>query len=138
MRRFLPTLSDLIDRLTVTQIKIIKSGTGNNDELKQESIDLQHDIDMIMKEKDSNANAELIKESITIATINLEIWNTKDKMQENLKNEAEYLKLLKLAHQLNGYRNRIKNNINGRIGELNESTRRTNFETDGLKIDLED
>ena len=137
MRRFLPTLSDLIDRLTITQIKIIKSGTSKNDELKKESIDLQHDIDMIIKEKDSSTNAELIKDSVAIAAINLEIWNTKDKMQENLENEAEYLKLLKLAHQLNGYRNRIKNNVNERIGELNESTKRTNFETDGLDIDLE-
>ena len=137
MRRFLPPLSDLIDRLTITQIKIIKSGTSKNDELKKESIDLQHDIDMIIKEKDSSTNAELIKDSVAIAAINLEIWNTKDKMQENLENEAEYLKLLKLAHQLNGYRNRIKNNVNERIGELNESTKRTNFETDGLDIDLE-
>ena len=138
MRRFLPTLSDLIDRLTITQIKIIKSGTSKNDELKKESIDLQHDIDMIIKEKNSNTNAELIKDSAAIAAINLEIWNTKDKMQENLENESEYLRLLKLAHQLNGYRNRIKNNVNERIGELNESTKRTNFETDGLDIDLDD
>ena len=138
MRRFLPTLSDLIDRLTVTQIKIIKLATTNNDELKRESIDIQHDIDMIIKEKDSNANAELIKESIAIAAINLEIWNTKDRMQENLENESEYLKLLKIAHQLNGYRNRIKNKINERFGELNESTKRSNFETDGLEIDLGD
>ena len=138
MRKFLPTLSDLIDRLTITQIKIIKSGTSKNDELKKESIDLQHDIDMIIKEKESNTNAGLIKDSVAIAAINLEIWNTKDKMQENLENEGEYLRLLKLAHQLNGYRNRIKNNVNESFGELNESTKRTNFETDGLDIDLED
>ena len=48
---------------------------------------------------------------VLISQINLHIWKNKDLMQENLDNSEKYLSLLKLSHQLNGIRNRMKNYI---------------------------
>ena len=57
-------------------------------------------------------------------------------MQANLENETEYLKLLKMAHQLNGIRNSIKNYLVELEGGVEESHKRSNFETDGLDWNL--
>ena len=58
-------------------------------------------------------------------------------MQKNLNNEPEYLQLLKLAHQLNGIRNNMKNHIMAKEGGVESSHLKSNFETDGLDWELE-
>ena len=60
--------------------------------------------------------------------MNLHIWNNKDLMQDNLENDEEYLKLLKLAHQLNGIRNKMKNQLLDIEGTKDESQKKSNFE----------
>jgi hypothetical protein len=51
-----------------------------------------------------------------------------------MKDDSEnYDQLLKLAHQLNGTRNQIKNKLLELFNEKNLSTSRSNFETDGLE-----
>ena len=42
-------------------------------------------------------------------------------MQKNLNDETEYLQLLKLAHQLNGIRNNMKNHIMAKEGSVENS-----------------
>lgn len=134
-RLFLPPLSELIDRLTVTQIKSILIPEHEEDYNKEINI-LEHDIDLILQEGNVDLNAKLLRSIIIIAQMNLHIWHNKDKMQKNLNNDQEYLKLLKLAHQLNGYRNQVKNSLLVDEGIKDQSQIRSNFEVDGLKINL--
>ena len=61
----------------------------------------------------------------------------KDLMQDNLENDEEYLKLLKLAHQLNGIRNKMKNQLLDIEGTKDESQKKSNFETDNLDWDID-
>lgn len=131
---FLP-LSELIDRLTVTQIKL-NILNGEIDDYLDEIDKLSHDIDLIIAEKELSLTSDLIKKIIALAQINLHIWKNKDLMQDNLGDEEKYLKFLKRAHQMNGIRNQLKNGILGYEGIQDLSQIRSNFEVDGLEWNL--
>lgn len=134
-RQFLPPMSELIDRMTVTQIKLNLIENGKAD-FESELRRITNDIDIILSEKNIPSSAELIHLIITLSQLNLYIWQNKDEMQLNLENESKYLELLKKSHQLNGFRNQIKNRILHLEGIVDASQTRSNFETDGLKFDL--
>lgn len=89
-----------------------------------------HDIDLIIEERDLKLSARLIRIIIAIAQMNLHIWYNKDKMQND---SEKYMDLLKLAHQLNGVRNRMKNILLEEVGDKDKSARKTNYNTDGLE-----
>ena len=122
-RQFLPSLSELIDRLTVTQIKQALLGDKKKD-FYNEINKLSNDIDIIIKKEDIKLNSRIIRIIVLISQINLHIWKNKDLMQENLENNEEYLKLLKLSHQLNGIRNRMKNQLLEIEGSNDESQKK--------------
>ena len=109
-RQYHLPISELIDRCTVTQIKL-NTFVGEMDDYKNEIQRLLNDIDLIIKEKNLALTADLVQQVIALAQINLHIWQNKDLMQENLKDEKKYLAFLKKAHQMNGVRNQIKNRI---------------------------
>ena len=135
-RQFLPSLSELIDRLTVTQIKQALLGDKKKD-FYNEINKLSNDIDIIIKKENIKLNSRIIRIIVLISQINLHIWKNKDLMQENLENNEEYLKLLKLSHQLNGIRNRMKNQLLEIEGSNDESQKKSNFETDNLDWDID-
>lgn len=129
-RKYLPTLADLIDSLTINQIKEIKFH-DKKEAYAEEINKICHDIDLVIEEKKLKINSKLIRIIIFIAQLNLYIWENKDKMKK--AREENYLKLLKLAHQLNGIRNTMKNKISEKIGDKDLSKKRTNTETDDLE-----
>tara|TARA_Y100000816_G_C26098220_1_gene581515 strand:+ start:1589 stop:2020 length:432 start_codon:yes stop_codon:yes gene_type:complete len=129
-RKYKIPFSELVDRLTVDQIKLLKKMDDKKGSLKEEIKDVMYDIDTIINDKKILLNSDIIRMIIILSQINLHIWNLKDKMSEN---KDDYDKNLKLAHQLNGIRNQIKNILLQITDELNQSSKRTNFETDGLE-----
>ena len=135
-RQFLPPLAELIDRLTVTQIKQAILGDKNRD-FANEIKKIMNDIDIIIHESSIKLDSRIIRIIVLISQMNLHIWKNKDLMQENLENEEKYLSLLKLAHQLNGIRNRMKNHLLEIEGEKDESQKKSNFETDNLDWDID-
>ena len=135
-RQFLPPLAELLDRLTVTQIKQALLGDKNND-FANEMKKISHDMDVIISKENIQLDSRIIRIIVLISQMNLHIWKNKDLMQDNLENEEEYLKLLKLAHQLNGIRNRMKNQLLDIEGAIDESQKKSNFETDNLDWDID-
>lgn len=129
-RKYLPTLADLIDSLTINQIKEIKFHDSKS-VYEKEIKTICHDIDLIIDEKQIKLNSKLVRIISIIAQLNLYIWENKDKMHE--EKEENYLKFLKFAHQLNGVRNAMKNKISEEVGDKNPGKKRTNIETDDLK-----
>jgi len=137
-RKFLTPLSELIDRLTVDQIKQLLNKDDSQESLKKEMQSIMYDIDQIINDKKTKLDSEIIRMIIILSQINLHIWNLKDKMEKDKNN---YDKNLKLAHQINGIRNQIKNKLLEKTKDLNQSSKRSNFNTDELKgwdIDLTD
>ena len=134
-RKFLHPLSELIDRLTITEIKLVIS-KKNKDDLKNEVENIIHDIELILQEKNIKLDAKFIRQIIILSQLNLHIWNNKDKMQDVLEEDQKYMAYLKMAHQLNGYRNQIKNKLLTIENINDESQLRDNTEVDGLDFNF--
>jgi hypothetical protein len=122
-------VADLIDKLTVDHIKQFKFKKFEGD-LENNIKNILEDIEVVLKEKNILLDYKIIRPLIILAQVNLHIWNLKDKMEKDDKN---YDNLLKLAHQLNGTRNKIKNELLKIFKEDGFSNQRSNFSTDGLE-----
>ena len=95
-RQYLPPLAELVDRLTVTQIKQAILGDKNKDyanEIKK----IMNDIDIIISETSIKLDSRIIRIIVLISQMNLHIWKNKDLMQENLDNVEKYLSLLTIS-----------------------------------------
>lgn len=106
MRKYLPTLGELIDRLSIVQIKELKI-TNHKDEYSQEIQDIVHDINEIIKEGDFELNGEFIRAVVVLSQMNLHIWVNED----NARSGDDSGNQLMLTHGLNGIRNTAKNKI---------------------------
>lgn len=128
-RQFVLPFAELIDRLTVDQIKeVLLPDKSSN--IAKEMKEICHDLDMLINKQDVQLTSRLIRILILISQMNVHIWYNKDKMQEN---PDQYMELLKLAHQLNGLRNQMKNLLLEEAGDKDKNSIRTNFNTDGLE-----
>ena len=128
-RKFLPAFAELIDRLTVDQIKEVLI-PDLKDSMAEEMEKLCHDIDLLIQEREIKLSSRFIRIVIALSQMNLHIWYLKDRMQENPEKYSDYLKL---AHQLNGIRNQLKNLLLEESKDKGKSARLTNFNTDGLE-----
>ena len=110
-RKYLPTLSDLIDRLTIVQQKMIFIAESR-EEYTKERDEILHDIDIILSES-PKLNARAIMAITMIQLTNRYIWENESKARLG---GSEQDKLLKLTHSINGTRNTAKNVLAEIIG----------------------
>lgn len=112
-RRYLPTLSELIDRLSIVQLKDVFI-TEHKAEYAQEIKDIMHDIDMCLEENDGQLqlNSELVRNIIVLAQMNLHIWHNESNWRKGIREGNN----LELTHGLNGIRNTAKNKIQSEMG----------------------
>lgn len=104
-RKYLPTLSDLVDRLTIVQLKAIFI-SEHREEYQKERRLIEHDIDLILKQLDRKLTASDIHAIIMIMLTNRFIWESESRARAG---GSEQDKLLKLTHSINGVRNTAKN-----------------------------
>mgnify|MGYP007061990599 CR=1 FL=1 len=107
MRKYLPTLGELIDRLSIIQLKEVKI-PQHKEEYAQEIKDIVHDISEILSTtKKLKVDGDFIRAIIVLSQMNTHIWYNEDKARsgENKGND------LLLTHGLNGIRNTAKNKI---------------------------
>jgi hypothetical protein len=126
-RRFLPTLSELIDRLSIVQLKEVKI-PEHKDEYAQEIADIVHDIQLIMDQKDVVITSELLRAVIVCAQMNAHIWYN----ETNVRSGAAGPSMLALTHGLNGIRNTAKNKIQEVVGG------RKDYKIDCIAADFKD
>jgi hypothetical protein len=115
MRKYLPTLGELIDRLTIVQLKEVKI-PEHKEEYRQEIQDIVHDIDLILKEENVEVDGEFIRALIVLSQINTHIWVNED----NARNGENKGNDLLLTHGLNGIRNTAKNKLQEKLGGRKE------------------
>jgi len=104
-RRYLPTLSELIDRLSIVQLKEVFI-PEHKDEYAQEIRDIVHDIDVLLPD-DSDVDGDLIRAVVVLSQMNLHIWHNESNYRKGIKDGNN----LELTHGLNGIRNTAKNKI---------------------------
>jgi hypothetical protein len=110
-RKYLPTLGELIDRLSITQLKEVFI-SEHKEEYKQEIQDIMHDIDVILGEGETDIDAELVRSIVVLAQMNLHIWHNESNYRKGIKDGNN----LELTHGLNGIRNTAKNKIQEKNG----------------------
>ena len=123
-RKYLPTLSELIDRLSIVQLKEVFI-PQHKEEYAKEIDAIVHDIDLLMK--DAELNADTIRAIVVLSQMNLHIWHNESAVR-NGKEGAD----LRLTHGLNGIRNTAKNKIQEIIGG------RKDYKIDCLADDFKD
>ena len=109
-RKYLPTLSELIDRLSIVQLKevFIKE---HKEKYALEIEDIVHDISLLLDDRNTKLNGEDIRAIIVLSQMNLHIWHNETQYRAGTGNGN-----LGLTHGLNGIRNTAKNIIQESIG----------------------
>ena len=109
-RKFLPTLGELIDRLSIHQLKEVFI-PENKENYAEEIQDLVHDIDMILKEYNGEITGEVIRAIIVLSQMNTHIWYNETKVRNGDKDGN-----LHLTHGINGIRQTASNKIMEVVG----------------------
>ena len=104
-RKYLPTLGELIDRLSIVQLKEVKI-PQHKEEYAQEILEIVHDINEILNDK-PKVDGEFIRAIVVLSQMNTHIWYNED----NARNGDDVGNKLMLTHGLNGIRNTAKNKI---------------------------
>ena len=125
-RKYLPTLSELVDRLSIAQLKEVFI-TDHKKEYAQEIADIEHDIQFIL-DNSENITAETIRAIVVLSQMNLHIWHNESNYRKGIKDGNN----LELTHGLNGIRNTAKNKVQEIVGG------RKDYKIDCLAADFED
>jgi hypothetical protein len=125
-RKYLPTLSELVDRLSIVQLKEVFI-PEHKTEYAQEIADITHDIQLALNEQKGVVTAETIRAIIVLAQMNLHIWHNESNVRKGIKDGNT----LELTHGLNGIRNTAKNKIQEVAGG------RKDYKIDCLAADMQ-
>lgn len=125
-RKYLHTLGDLIDRLSIVQLKEVFIAE-HKEEYSQEIADIVHDIQIVLNESDAKITAETIRAIVVVSQMNLHIWHNESAYRRGMKEGN-----LALTHGLNGIRNTGKNKIQEIVGG------RLDYKVDCLAADFKD
>ena len=109
-RKYLPTLAELVDRLSIAQLKEVFI-TEHKEEYAQEIKDIVHDIDFILNDENVRLSGKDVRAIVVLSQMNLHIWHNETKYRA-----GEGDGNLGLTHGLNGIRNTAKNIIQENIG----------------------
>jgi hypothetical protein len=126
-RKFLPTISELIDRLSIVQLKEVFI-PNHKKEYSEEIKDIVYDIQLILDESGGKVDAEMIRAIIVCSQMNLHIWHN----EANVRSGKEGPSKLALTHGLNGIRNTAKNKIQEKFGG------RKDYKIDCIAADFKD
>jgi len=126
-RKYLHTLGDLIDRLSIVQLKEVFIPEFKQ-EYSEEIADIVHDIQLILDEKDTKITADVVRAIVVVSQMNLHIWHNESNYRRGIKDGNN----LELTHGLNGIRNTSKNVIQEVVGG------RKDYKVDCLAADFKD
>jgi hypothetical protein len=127
-RKYLPTFSELVDRLSIIQLKEVFI-TDHKAEYAKEIEAVVYDIDLFLKENNiTGITGETIRSIVVLSQMNLHIWHNESNYRRGLKDGSN----LELTHGLNGIRNTAKNKIQEKFGG------RQDYKIDCLAADFKD
>ena len=126
-RKYLPTFSELIDRLSIVQLKEVFI-PEHKEEYAKEIQDILYDVNLILSEGQEKITAETLRAVIVLSQMNLHIWHNESEARKGNKDGNRLL----LTHGLNGIRNVAKNKIQEIVGG------RKDYKTDCLAAEFKD
>ena len=120
-RKYLPTISELIDRLSIVQLKEVFI-SEHKEEYAQEIEDILYDISTL------GMDSKLVRAIVVLSQMNLHIWHNESNYRKGIKDGNN----LELTHGLNGIRNTAKNKVQEAFGG------RKDYKIDCLAADFKD
>jgi hypothetical protein len=122
-RNYLPTLSQLIDRLSIVTLKSIKI-FEHKEEYEKEAHEIMKDIDLLLEEKTKVKYewGQFVRGILMVMLSNNTIWENESFVRNGEKNmkAEEVAKYLTFTHSMNRVRNQAMNVISNLIGERKE------------------
>ena len=110
-RKYLPTLGELIDRLTIVQLKEVKI-PQHKKEYQKEIEEIVHYItEILTTTKQLKVDGDFIRAIIVLSQMNTHIWYNETKVRNGDKEGN-----LHLTHGLNGIRNTAGNKVAECVG----------------------
>ena len=122
LRKYLPTISELIDRLSIIQLKEVFI-PEHKKEYAKEIQEILHDLNL------EGVDAEFVRAIVVLSQMNLHIWHNETKYRA-----GEGDGNLGLTHGLNGIRNTAKNIIQENLVEGG----RKDYKVDCIAAEFED
>ena len=110
-RKYLPTFAELIDRLSIVQLKEWLL-SEHREEYAAEIKEILHDLDIIIQEENVVLTAKEIRAILVVGAINREIWLNESNFRSGIDTGND----LELTHGLNSIRNFAKNRIQESLG----------------------
>ncbi len=129
-RKWLPQLPELIDRLSIHQLKEVFLPEHKKKYAEEMKL-IVYDLNLIIEENGFKITGELLRAVIVIAQMNTHIWYNEAKARKGVNQD---LSLLKLTHGLNGLRNDASNYFFEMLG----MKERGDFKTDCLAAEFKD
>ena len=126
-RKYLPTLSELVDRLSIAQLKEVVI-VEHKAEYADEISDILHDIQLLAENEDLKFSADVVRAIVVLSQMNLHIWHNETNYRKGIGEGND----LELTHGLNGIRNTAKNKIQEKVGG------RKDYKIDCLAADFKD
>ena len=123
-RVYLPTMSELIDRLSIVMLKSIFI-PDHRDEYRDECQLIEHDLGLLLENRLFSALD--VRAILTIMLTNREIWLNESKARAGGPDQDKFLKF---THSINGLRNTAKNILS--IG----NNERIDLKIDSLSAEL--
>ena len=127
MRKYLPTLAELVDRLSIIQLKEVFI-TEHKEEYAEEIKDIVHDIDLILEDENVKLSGKDVRAIVVLSQMNLHIWHNESNYRKGIRDGNN----LELTHGLNGIRNTAKNVIQEVVGG------RKDYKVDCLAAEFKD
>lgn len=114
LRKYHPEIGELLDRLTILQLKEVKV-PETKEQVSQEIDEIVHDINCIITNSQKQITAQFLRDLIILAQFNAHIWYNESEARKGNKDGN----LLFLTHSINGIRvearNRLQRLFDGRI-----------------------
>ena len=127
-RKYLPTLAELVDRLSIAQLKEVFI-TEHKEEYAQEIRDIVHDIDLILNDENVRLSGKDVRAIVVLSQMNLHIWHNETQYRAGTGDGN-----LGLTHGLNGIRNTAKNIIQDQL----EDGGRKDYKVDCVAAEFKD
>lgn len=130
MLKWLPHFAELVDRLTIHQLKEVFL-PENKAKYVEEMALISNDIDEHIKSGELKLSADLVRAIVVLSQINTHIWYNEARVRNG---DSQDLRLLQLTHGLNGIRIKAQNYILDLIGQ----GERKDLKIDCLAADFKD
>ena len=132
-RKFEFTVTDLMDQMTIDQIKEVLLPPAGRDGIGRSLNSLSADLTGLFEDRNLKLTGRVLRLLSLVGQLNLETWRCKDRLDEE---PESYTETLRHAQDLNGLRNRARNLLQSELNEASPARQRASFfvTDEGIKL----